>query len=91
MRLYNLANKTQSQLEAWDQNPDDFDPFQVYSGEKYTTFLARLIGRTKFDDDQMQFGQIKCQQCEDFAECKDLLGEQNALAEAHNQVSRNFD
>ena len=82
--------KTQAQLQEWDQNPEECEPFQVLSGEKYTEFVARLISRSKHDEEQMRLGQSRVQQIEDFAEAKDVLGEQNALAEAQNQVSRDL-
>ena len=88
VRLFNLPNKTAGQL--WEINPDDFEPFQALSGEKATTFIAVLLSRHKFEEEQIRLGVDKCRQIEECVERKDFVGEQNVLAEMRNQVSTNY-
>ena len=89
VKFYTLQSKSMGQL--WEQYLDNEEPFQTLSGEKYTTFVALLIARAKFEEEQMNLGQSFCHKIEDFVERKDILGEQNALGEAEKQVSTDFD
>ena len=89
VKFYALQSKSMGQL--WEQYLDGEEPYQVLSGEKYTTFIALLVARSKFEEEQMSLGQSFIHKIEDFVERKDILGEQNALAEAEKQVSTDFD
>ena len=89
VKFYALQSKSMGQL--WEQYLDSEEPYQVLSGEKYTTFIALLIARSKFEEEQMSLGQSFTHKIEDCVERKDILGEQNALAEAEKQVSTDFD